>query len=259
MRQIKDRVGRKHSGRVGICLLLTLNSVAISFQEDPALAESQFSDYEIRVIRPRFFSKVKKLETSVGVMTLTNQSFVYSLLGYASLNWHFSESLAAEVNTAYGNSFDKKDKSLLDERFEISTTIMRTEHLANAKILFTPSYGKMNLPDGDMLYFDTYVAVGVGQTGVRYTYDHCEPPENYPEEVRSRIPSRPRERVVQYPTGSLSLAQRFFLTRETSARVGVDFQSFAYNSADGTCERTAEKKTEFHENIFLFTGWSKFF
>ena len=227
--------------------------------EDQATAESKFSNYEIRVIRPRFFSKVEKIETGVGLMTLTNQSFVYSLLGYANLNWHFSESFAIELHAAYGNSFDKKDKSLLDDSFRISTSLLRTETLTNAKLLFTPAYGKMNLPDGEMLYFDTYLSLGVGQTGVRYTYDHCEIPENYPENVRSRIPARPRERLLQYPTASLGLAQRLFLSKDSSAKVGVDIQGFSYNQADGSCTSGAPPSNKFHENVFLFTGWSKYF
>jgi outer membrane beta-barrel protein len=227
--------------------------------ENQALAEARFSNYEIRVIRPRFFSKVKKFETGVGLMTLTNQSFVYSLLGYANLNWHFSESLAIELSAAYGQSMDKRDKSLLDDSFDISTSLLRTENLAHAKLLFTPAYGKMNLPDGEMLYFDTYVSLGVGQTGIRYTYDHCELPEQYSEEVRSRIPVPPGERLVQYTTASLGLAQRLFLSKDSSAKVGVDIQSFAYNQADGQCASGAPARTKLHENVFLFTGWSKFF
>ena len=227
--------------------------------EDQAIAESKFSNYEIRVIKPRFFSKVSKIETGVGMMSLTNQSFVYSLLGYANLNWHFSESIAMELSGAYGNSFDKKDKSLLDDSFRISTSLLRTENVTSAKLLFTPAYGKMNLPDGEMLYFDTYVAFGLGQTGIRYTYDHCEKPENYPENVRSRIPERPQARLVQYPTAALSVAQRLFLSKDSSAKVGVDIQAFSYNPADGACISNSPSGSKFHQNVFLFTGWSKYF
>jgi outer membrane beta-barrel protein len=257
----KAKVGGKtlSIGAAFVPIFMVLSAPLPPCSENQAFAESRFSNYEIRVIRPRFFSKVKKFETGVGLMTLTNQSFVYSLLGYANLNWHFSESLAIELSAAYGQSMDKKDKSLLDDSFDISTSLLRTENLAHAKLLFTPAYGKMNLPDGEMLYFDTYVALGVGQTGIRYTYDHCEKPLQYSEEVRSRIPVPPEERLVQYPTASLGLAQRLFLSKDSSAKVGVDIQSFAYNQADGQCASGAPARTKLHENVFLFTGWSKFF
>jgi outer membrane beta-barrel protein len=225
-----------------------------------AAADSRFSAYEIRVIRPRNFVKSGTLELSGGLMNLSNQSFVYSMLGVAGVGWHFDEKWALEMQGAYGSSFDKSDKRLLSERFNINTVVLRTESLLNGRISFTPAYGKVNLPDGDIVYFDTYFSAGAGSTAVRYTYDHCDKPSDYPAAVAARIPDPPSERTVSYTTGILGAGQRWFTGEESSIKVGIDFQRFLYAPADGACvPDQAEDGQRFHDNVFLFAAWSRYF
>lgn len=225
-----------------------------------AAADSRFSHYEIRVIRPRHFVKSGTFEVSGGLMNLTNQSFVYSLLGVAGAGWHFDESWAIELQGAYGSSFDKSDKRLLSDRFNINTVVLRTESLLNARLSFTPAYGKVNLPDGDIIYFDTYFSAGVGSTGVRYSYDHCDKPSDYPSDVAARIPEPPTERTVAYQTGILGAGQRWFTGEHSSVKVGLDFQRFLYAPSDGSCAPSEpDDAQQFHDNVFLFAAWAKYF
>lgn len=213
----------------------------------PAVAAPSFGGYEVRVIRPRYFIKDDKLELTGGTSVVMNQSFIYSLLVNGILAWHFSETLAVEAQVSYGGSFDKREKRILADDFAIHTVLLRTESLASTRLLWTPSYGKYHLGTSQVVYFDTYLTAGVGTTGIRYQFDHCEG-------AAADAPSKRR----QYPTFVLGLGQRHFIDKQTSFRISGELQRFAYDLADGACEPDALKSLQSHDNVILSLGWSKF-
>ena len=106
-----------------MCIALPLSSEFIVKAEE-------FKDYEIRVIRPRYFTKAKRFELGSQALVVMNQTFIYTYLLSGILTYHFNESMALELSGAYGFSVDKDDKRVLKEDFAIRTAILRTQYRA---------------------------------------------------------------------------------------------------------------------------------
>lgn len=233
---------------------------AICFAFTPNVVAEEFEDVEIRVIRPRYMTKRKKFELGTEMIAIMNQTFVYSFLGSGIINYHFTESFALELTGAYGFSIDKEDKRILDSEFDIQTQILRTKDFLEAAIAWTPIYGKYQLASGRLVYFDTFITVGGGLTGVNYTYDHCIPPEKLPANMRDSAPPVPSEKTVHYPSVVGGIGQRFFVSKSTSFKWDVKSHAFFYDLKDGDCNpETAESKTDNQINITLQLGASRFF
>lgn len=214
----------------------------------PALAAPTFQSYDIRTIRPRYFSKVGKVEAGLGLSAIMNQSFLYSFLGTGILTWHFSEALAAEGQVSYGQSFDREEKRVLKDDFGISTVVLSTESMANARVVWTPSYGKYLLGESKIVYFDTFVTAGVGKTGIHFNFDHCDDP----------VAASRADVVKQYDTGILGLGQRHFLDQSSELRIGAEVQRFLVDTRDASCLPDAPSARKSADNVVLFIGWSLF-
>lgn len=227
-------------GRALACVLATL------CLGEPVLGAPEFKGYDIRVIRPRYFVRESRLDAGFGVTAIMNQSFIYSFLGTGILSYHFSESFAVEAQASYGKSFDRDEKRILVDEYEIHTVLLRTESLRNGRIVWTPSYGKYLLGGSEFVYFDTFVTAGLGKTGIRYRYDHCTEPTDSP----------PSERTVQYDTGIVGIGQRHFLSQTSSFRLGAEVQRFLVDQADGACRAGAPSAVKSQDNVVLFLGWS---
>ena len=200
-------------------------------------ADEQFDKYEIRVIRPKYFTKTGRLETGAQLSVVMNQSFIYTYLATGLLDYHFSESLAAEGALAFGFSIDKDDKRSLDANFKIKTQILRTQYFSEGGLLYTPVYGKYQLASGRLIYLDVFFSGGVGMTGVNYLYDHCPKPGDASDTVEISEPPSPR--TVSYPTFFAGIGQRIFMDKKLSLRWDVRGHFFSFNTADGSCSPDA--------------------
>jgi len=242
--------------------IFTLFSVLIPSYSPIDLTDSvaeaaKFDNYEIRVIRPRYFSKRKRFELGVNGSVVTNQTFIYTYLGSLNLTYHFSEQIGIEFTGAYGFSVDKDDKRVLDsENFAIKTQIIRTQSLVEAALLYTPIYGKYQLTSGRLIYFDTFLAFGIGQSGVDYQYDHCLTQAEAPPGVTVEDP--PQATVVSYPTFTVGLGQRFFLNKTDGIKWDVRDHIFSYDRADGSCPGEEGLDVTQH-SVTMQMGLSRFF
>ena len=216
--------------------------------------DERFTNFEIRVIRPRFFSKRRKFELGTEGVVITNQTFIYTYLASGILTYHFTESLGLELSATFGASIDKEDKSILETDFNIKTQIIRTKTIYSGSLLWTPIYGKYQLASGRLIYFDTYLIGGLGTTGVEYQFDHCVRNEDEEQEIRS-------DYIAQYPTFTVGVGQRFFLDRKSSFKWNLRNHSLQISSADGTCvdDPNIESIDSIHYNLTMQIGYSRFF
>ena len=215
-------------------------------------AAEQFDKYEIRVIRPKYFTKTGRLETGAQLSIVMNQPFIYTYLATGILDYHFSETLAFEGALAYGFSIDKDDKRSLKSNFGIKTQILRTEYFMEGGALYTPIYGKYQLTSGQLIYLDMFLSGGVGMTGVNYLYDHCPSPDDSPN---ADIVQAPSPQTKSYPTFFAGLGQRVFLDKKLSLRWDVRAHIFSYNTADGACDPSiAEKASKAQTNVTMQLG-----
>jgi outer membrane beta-barrel protein len=216
---------------------------------DARAEDDRFSGYEIRVIRPRFMTKSNRLELGGQGVFILNQSFIYSLMASGLLDYHFSESFAFEINGAFGLSFDKQDKTLLKRDFQITTQILRTSYMAAGGILWTPVYGKTQLPTGDVVYFDSFLSFEAGMTGIAYDYAQCVAPDV----------EKPAPTTKSYPGAIVGFGQKYFLSEDTAIRWDVRDNFFVYQVADGSCNPGVSTGTDFQQNVTLQFGMSTFF
>ena len=230
---------------------------SVPFFSYKILAKERFENVEIRVIRPRYFTKRKKFEIGAQFSAIMNETFIYTFLGSGILSYHLTESIGAELSLSAATNIDKEDKRILFDEFKIKTNIFRTSSSIEAALLWTPIYGKWQLASGDLIYFDTFLSFGVGQTNIDWNYnDICTEPDGPAD------PPLPDNKVGRYLTILLGIGQRYFVSKKMAVRWDLRGHALQYEKSDPVCsDREAEAvsgQTAFHNNITLQIGVSRF-
>lgn len=234
--------------------MLIASCTAVPMPQLMAAQAEQFDKYEIRVIRPKYFTKSNRLEAGAQMSVVMNQSFIYTYLATGILDYHFNELLAAEGSAAYGFSIDKEDKTQLSSAFKIKTQIIRTQYFMEGGLVYTPVYGKYQISTGKLIYLDTFFTAGAGLTGVNYQYDQCPTKE---DNVNYADPPAPNTK--SYPTFYIGGGQRIFLDKKTSLRWDVKGHFFSVDKKDGACDpTTASSESKVQTNITMQLGASYF-
>ena len=239
-------------------MLWAVMSTQVLGQDGP---EERFKNTEIRVIRPRYFQKAKRLELGGAVSGVMNETFIYTYLASGLLTYHFSEFIAVSASAALGVSIDKEDKRILFDEFEIKTKIFRTAYHAEASLELTPLYGKWQLPSGRLIYFDTFVTAGGGISGITWKYsDFCTDPDLRRNPSARPIPS---DATKAYPTFLFGLGQRYFVKRDVAYRWDIKTHGVVYDRIDSECDPELAASDGIagsgqHFNITLQVGASKY-
>ena len=224
----------------------------------PATVQAEigrFDGYEIRVIRPRYMIKRNRMELGTQGVVVMNQSFIYTMMLSGILDFHLNEMFALEVDGAYGFSIDKEDKRILKSQFNINTQILRTQYQLGGGLLWTPIYGKTQLPNGQVVYFDSFATAQVGMTGIAYNYEQCTtPPADRPD-----LPQPPNPVTKSYPGVALGVGQKYFVSQDFGLRWDLRDTIFSYQKADGSCTPDQAQGSDVHQNITLQGGVSFFF
>jgi outer membrane beta-barrel protein len=217
----------------------------------------QFDDYEIRVIRPKYFQKKGRFELGAQVAAIMNETFVYTYLASGLMTYHFNEYFALEGMAAYGFSLDREEKDTLQNQFDIRTQIFRTTYALEGNILWTPIYGKWQLPTGRLIYFDSYLSVGGGINGIYWNYeDFCVQTNT----AGGGIAPIPANATVAYPAFSVGFGQRYFLNKFLAIKWDIRNHFVIYNVADTECAvNPTVTGTDVHNNVTLQFGASRFF
>lgn len=215
----------------------------------------RFKNFEIRVIRPRYFSKKGRLELGSQVSAVTNQTFIYTYMISGILDYHFTEELGLEFSAAFGFSLEKDDQKLLAKDFGITTQILRTSSMLMTGAVWTPIYGKFQLASGELVYFDTFVGSYFGMTGIDYQFDHCE---EDPGDENNAPRLKPNPVLKNYPTIGVGIGQRFFLSKSSSIRWDIREQMLSYDEKDGACDTGVASKINTHHNVTIQFGYTYF-
>lgn len=244
---------------VGLAMLF-ITDIPIVVAQDQA---ERFRGVDIRVIRPRYFNKSKRLELGAEVSTIMNETFIYTFMGTGLAAFHLNEEWALEGTFSYGFSLNKEDKRVLFDEFDIKTQIFRTLYNSEVAVQYTPIYGKWQLPSGKLIYFDTFLTGGVGTSGIDWKYsDFCDPPQDPTAEGAEPVPD---DTVIGYPTFMFGLGQRYFVSKTQSYRLDFKVHRFIYNTLDSECSPNQVRESgEFvedatHDTITLQLGTSFYF
>jgi outer membrane beta-barrel protein len=256
---------------VGLWVILSLAmlvfpaSVSFGQKDSQVVDKNRFDQFQVRVIRPRFFNKRGRFELGGRMNVVMNQTFIYTYAGTFSLGYHFLESIGLELTGSYGFSVDKSDKSLLDDEFQIKTIIVRDQWDVGGAFTFTPIYGKYQLSSGRLIYFDTFIQAGAGLQGVDWQYDHCADPAAIgADNSFQSAPTPPARNTQSYPTFYGGVGQRYFLNQNLSLRWDVMYRRFNYDSIDGNCGRDDSRfavtnESKAHQVVHMMLGASYFF
>jgi outer membrane beta-barrel protein len=233
---------------------LLLIAVLVSLEA----AGQKFEDYDIRVIRPKYFQKKGRFELGARTAAIVNETFVYTFMGSGLLTYHLNEYFALEGAGSYGFSVDREEKETLFNQFDIRTRIFRTSYSLSASIQMTPIYGKWQLPSGNLIYFDSYFTVGGGLTGLYWDYkDFCVATKDVGSDVAGDIPAN---MTGSYPMLAAGFGQRYFLNRKLSIKWDIQNHSVIYNAQDAGCEASGDQAgTDTHNSVTLQFGASRFF
>ena len=239
--------------------LIFLSCTAVASQPTSASAdtgnEDRFSGFEIRVIRPKFFTKTFRFEVGVQVWAILNNPFIYTFMGAGNVAFHFNEALAAEVSGAWGQSINKQEKTTLKKDFQINTIIHRTQHIVIGSLLWTPFYGKFQTSSERLIYYDFFLIGSGGITGINYQYDHCTKRED-------QVDISPQ--LKSYPAWSVGLGQKIFISKTTALRWDGRYTPYYATEGDGSCFNRSGQSQEssarkMKENIVVSFGISRFF
>lgn len=219
----------------------------ISLLGNIVFAEETFEGFEIRVIRPRNYSKTGRVEVGFDGVSVTNQTFVYTFMGRFSLNYHFNNEWAFLLSSYYGISEDKAEKTELKKSFDIATLVTRTKFFVDGEIGWAPIYGKFQLGGGNLIYYDTHITVGPSFAGIEYLRDHCRVDLNLGAVTKS------------YPAVVVGAGQQYYLSQHSSLKWGIKNHLIFYNPLDGGCsDGESDTTTDLLQNVTLQFGYSVF-
>lgn len=189
--------------------------------------KNEAKDYEINVIRPRYFVKKLKSELGVDLAVVLNQTFTYTYLLSGVLVYHLTDSIGLGIDASYGLTVNKADRKLLSDKFNIEIDIFEIEYLAGLAALWTPVYGKYQLASGRLIYFDTYVSAGVGMMGI---------------ETDIEIEKGEKVDSNQYScyAFTIGVGQRFYLSKNTSLRWQIKNHIISYDGGSRVCAPVPE-------------------
>jgi outer membrane beta-barrel protein len=201
--------------------------------------QNQFGNFEIRVIRPKYFQKSVRLEIGANVGAVMNKSFTYTYLPAAKLGLHMTEWLELFGEGAAGITINKSDCTELGTKFNIEPIVDEVELLAGGGVALTPIYGKYQLSSGEVVYFDWFLTAGGGMANMKKREQGCKPPVKG-DVVRQ---STPYSKIhFNFGTG-----QRYFLNKTTALNWGLRFFMIP-NTVDSI-----------NENVTLSFGSSYYF
>ncbi|NBO37370.1 outer membrane beta-barrel domain-containing protein [bacterium] len=168
-------------------------------------AGAQFSQFEIRVIRPKYFQKSVRLELGATLGAVMNSTYTYTFLPGLHAGLHVAEWLELFGEGALGLTSNKSDCVELGTKFAIEPKISEIQMLAGGGAAVTPIYGKYQLSSGDVIYFDWFLLGGAGVANMQKRFGGCKPLA--PGEV---LTPAIKYSPVQFSFGT---GQRYFLNK----------------------------------------------
>ena len=187
-------------------------------------------EYQINVIRPKFFVKKSRTELGTDFAAVINQTFTYTYLMSGAIVYHLTDSWGLGVAGVYGLTVNKDDKDVLKSKFGITVDIFTTKWIAEASVFWTPVYGKYQLASGRLVYFDTYLSAGFGMMGIVI---EKKEDEQLPFSCYSPV---------------IGAGQRFYLSKKTSLRWQIRDHMIWYNG--NRCLPEAPEERESDHTIF---------
>lgn len=254
--------------RVQVVMLSGVLMGSLWLPADEGLAQEQdrFKDFEIRVIRPKYFTKTSEVEVGIQLGAIVNDSFLYTFQSNANLTYHFNEGLGLELAGAYGISLDRVEKGVLEDGFSIRPSLNRPQHFVGAALVWTPIYGKFQISGNRLAYFDFFVLGGGGMTGILYKRMDCAESDSQTKTSTATTSAQQAAKVKNYLTPQIGGGQKIYINKKVALRWDIVSQIYFPKSGDNICQNAAgQAGAETSEgrvtksNIIVKLGFSRFF
>jgi outer membrane beta-barrel protein len=206
---------------------------AHAFAAEGEKKDELFKDVEVRVIRQKYFQKSSRIELAASYNAVMNQPFIFTSLGSMQLGYHVNEQVGLFGEGGAGLTNKKADCELLGEKFRIEPLVRYIKNWYGGGVNYTPVYGKYQLSSGDVLYFDWYFGLEVGQAILTAGNIQCDPEAT--QEIENPT-------VIQT---TFSTGQRYFISKEAAAVWNIKFM-------------TVDPAGDYQSNILLSLGMSYF-
>ena len=225
-------------------LLCCFMTSTLSFSKD-----YRFSNFQINVIRPKYFQKSMRLELGLSIAPIVNQTFSYPIIGNSFINFYVNDFIGLVSNYGMIKTLDKTDKVILTENFGISTQSLNLQEYYDFGMSLIPIYGKYQLADGALIYFDTFIEMTAGSMGINHDYASCL------EKGITR-----EAQLKNYEAYGIAFGQKFFRTKKSVLTWKTKFVNFSYPVVDTLCtdnpeitdvSSTLNVNLEFAYSIFL--------
>lgn len=249
-------------GWLWLTLLIGITALPFDQLEAADNNSDRFRNFEIRVIRPKYFTKTKKFEIGVQAAAIINHTFIYTYMGHLNLTYHLNEALAFEAGYMYGLSFERGAKTTLKDKFKINTIIHRPQQIATGALIWTPFYGKFQTFSKNLTYFDFFTSLGGGITAIDHQFDHCL--ENRGSDQSNSL----KPQLNTYPTMAIGAGQKIYLSKKTGVRWDVNYTPYLLKEGDGGCQSGESGSTDDSEtsqeesrqdHVLVKIGISRFF
>jgi hypothetical protein len=192
---------------------LIVQNPGIALAQDSA--KNSFKNFEIRVIRSKYFQKSGRFEIGANIGAVMNSSFTYTFVPSAKLGLHVAEWLELFGEGSAGITVNKSSCTDLGSKFNIEPVVDEIGLLAGGGAAVTPIYGKYQLSSGDVIYFDWYLVGGGGIAAMTNRKQGCKPLG--PNE--QAVPPKPYS-PSQFFAGT---GQRYFMNKNSSVNWGLRF------------------------------------
>lgn len=194
---------------------------------------TKHEEFQINVIRPKYFVKKSRTELGIDLAAVLNQTFIYTYLMSGAIVYHLTDSWGLGVTGAYGLTVNKRDRDVLHKEFGITVDIFTTEWITEASVLWTPVYGKYQLASGRLVYFDTYISAGMGVMGILIQQNN-----------NKNGTADKDEKAYSCYSPVIGAGQRFYLNKKTSLRWQVRNHMILYNNSRCAPSAPTDKEQE---------------
>ncbi len=139
-------------------------SLSLAFASDP-VDIGVLQEKDIKVVQKLLFSKEDRLELSAHLGVMPFDGFTWAPSAALGGAYHVSESLGFEGRLGGGYGFKTSRYTLLESSaYGVAVEAYRYLGSAEATVLWSPIYAKMNVAGRRIIHHDVYLLAGAGVT-----------------------------------------------------------------------------------------------
>ena len=199
----------------------------------------------IKVLPPKSFQKIGRLEVATHLGEVVNDPFIRRHLIGAGFTWHLTDIVGVELSGTFSPDLGRADwkpltKQIVDNN-HVTPDISKVIGMGGVHLQFAPIYGKTAL-NGRIVHFDLFGSFGIGAA---HTVDDLEALGKIGDPVAEST------RVQTHPSLDTGVGLRVAISRDLTIR--LEGRGVSY------LEVLESTTLEMKNNLMFLAGMSVFF